>query len=73
MTSANIIGMLFGVALITYGIFDKRNKRYNEVEAPLREEERLEPPRPFSRRERISLIGFGLLLVILAIMGKFSG
>ena len=47
MTAANAIGALFGTVLVVYGLVGKGNF-YNEVEAPLSDEEQVTPPKPFT-------------------------
>jgi hypothetical protein len=72
VNAANGIGIVFGMALVAYGLFDKRKKGYRTVEMPLREEEQREPQKPFTRWERILLVGFGIVLTVLGIIGEFS-
>ena len=71
MTIPNALGMLGGIALVVYGLRGS-GVGYNDVEMPLREEERNAPLKPFTRWGRISFVGFGLLMVALGIMGKFN-
>ena len=72
MTLPNALGTVFGLVLTVYGLFGTGDG-YNDVERPLRDEERNAPPKPFTRRGRFWFTGFGLLLVILGLMGKFNG
>jgi hypothetical protein len=67
----NVLGVLFGIVLISYGLMGK-GQGYNDVEMPLREEERNDPRRPFSRWGRISFVAFGCLLVAIGILRKFN-
>jgi hypothetical protein len=71
MTLANGLGILFGAVLLIYGLVGQ-GKFYNQVEAPLSEEDRLTPPKPFTKSGRVLYIGFGALLIVLGIMGKFN-
>lgn len=71
MTAANVIRALFGTMLVIHGLVGK-GTGYNDVEAPLREEERLTPHRPFTKQGRAAFVGFGALLIVLAVMGKFN-
>ncbi len=71
MGIGNVLGILFGVVLVIYGLVSN-GKFYNEVEAPLRDEERLAPPKPFTKRGRVMYVGFGLLLIALGITGRFN-
>ncbi|HTC90283.1 MAG TPA: hypothetical protein VK686_18375 [Bryobacteraceae bacterium] len=71
MTAANAMGALFGTVLVIYGLVGKGNG-YNDVEAPLREEERLTPPKSFTKVGRATFVGFGVLLIVIALMGRFN-
>jgi len=71
MSLANGLGIFFGLVLAIHGLFGK-GSGYNDVEAPLREEERNNPFKPFTQWGRVSFIGFGILLVVLGIMGRFN-
>jgi hypothetical protein len=72
MTLPDTLGIIGGTSLIIYGLFGK-GAGYNDVERPLREEERTAPSKPFTRWGRVSFIGFGLVLMVLGFMGKFNG
>jgi hypothetical protein len=71
MTLANAAGTFIGFVLIAYGALGK-GRFYNQVEAPLRREEREIPPRPFTRGSRILYVGTGLIMITLGILQKFS-
>jgi hypothetical protein len=71
MTLQNVLGILFGISLILTGLLSEGKFR-NQVEAPLREEDRLTTPKPFTKRWRALYVGFGALLVVLGMMGKFN-
>jgi hypothetical protein len=71
MTLINVVGMIFGVILVVCGLFGK-GKFYNQVEAPLREEERYGPPPQFRKRDRVLYLGFGILLITLGLLGRFN-
>ena len=71
LTSNPLAGTLFGVVLVVYGLVGK-GSFYNEVEAPPRDEERLTPPKPFTKLGRAAYVGFGVLLIVLGAMGKFN-
>jgi len=71
MTLQNVLGILFGIILILTGLLSEGKFR-NQVEAPLREEDRLTAPKPFTKRWRALYVGFGALLVVLGLMGKFN-
>ena len=67
----NLLGILLGTILIAYGLVGK-GQGYNDMEMPLREEQRNDPSKPFSRWGRISLVVFGCLLIVIGILHKFN-
>ena len=71
MAIPDILGIIGGTSLVIYGLLGS-GVGYNDVERPLREEERNAPPKPFTRWGRISFVGFGFVLVVLGILGKFD-
>jgi hypothetical protein len=71
MTLPNILAVIMGTYCVIYGFLGS-GRFYNDIEAPLREEERRNPPKPFTKWGRISYIGFGLLMLLLGAFGKFN-
>ena len=71
MRFVNIVGVIVGAYFVIYGLLGS-GRFYNDIEAPLRKEERSIPPRPFTVWGRVSYVGFGLLMVLLGAFGKFK-